>query len=76
MANHADRGRASRYRQRAQQLAASAEHIRDESDRRYALSLSATFEHAADLIAPKQADPFDEAQPQKTTPKGVYARRA
>ena len=44
--------RAAAYRQRAQQLSETANHLRDECDRRHMLDQAATFERAADALAP------------------------
>jgi len=55
--------RAAIYRQRAQELTESARQPRDECDRRHLLDQAATFERAADALAPPPpvrhlADPF------------------
>jgi hypothetical protein len=55
--------RAAIYRQRAQELTESARQPRDECDRRHLLDRAATFERAADALAPPPpvrhlADPF------------------
>ena len=44
--------RAAIYRQRAQELSESAKQPRDECDRRHMLDQAATFERAADALAP------------------------
>jgi hypothetical protein len=44
--------RAAIYRQRAQELTASARQPRDECDRKHRLDQAATFERAADALAP------------------------
>ena len=49
--------RAAVYRQRAHELSESAKHLRDECDRRHMLDQAATFERAADALAPPPADP-------------------
>ena len=46
--------RAAIYRQRAQELSESAKQLRDECDRRHMLDQAATFERAADALAPRQ----------------------
>ncbi len=49
--------RAAVYRERAQQLAESARQLRDECDRRHMLDQAATFERAADALAPPPPAP-------------------
>ena len=44
--------RAAIYRQRAQQLTETAKDLRDEVDRRHLRDLAATFQRAADAMAP------------------------
>ena len=44
--------RAAIYRQRAQELTESAKQLRDECDRKHMLDQAATFERAADALAP------------------------
>ena len=46
--------RAAICRQRAHELSESAKHLRDECDRRHMLDQAATFERAADALAPRQ----------------------
>jgi len=57
---HAQR-RAGQYRQRAQELTAAAAQPRDECDRRHMLDQAATFERAADALAPLPAPPPEPA---------------
>jgi hypothetical protein len=45
--------RAAIYRQRAQQLSEAAKQPRDECDRRHMLDQAATFQRAADAMAPQ-----------------------
>ena len=46
--------RAAIYRQRAQELTESAKQLRDECDRKHMLDQAATFERAADALAPER----------------------
>ena len=49
--------RAAIYRQRAHELSESAKQPRDECDRRHMLDQAATFERAADALAPPPEPP-------------------
>jgi hypothetical protein len=46
--------RASVYRQRAQQLTETAAQLRDDVDRKHLRDLAATFQRAADAMAPPE----------------------
>ena len=54
--------RAAVYRQRAQELAESARQPRDECDRKHLLDQAATFERAADALAPPPPAPHLSAK--------------
>ena len=49
--------RAAIYRQRAQELTEAARQLRDECDRKHMLDQAATFERAADALAPPPPEP-------------------
>ena len=49
--------RASIYRQRALELSETAKQLRDADDRRHLRDPAATFQRAADAIAPLPAEP-------------------
>jgi hypothetical protein len=63
--------RAAIYRQRALELTESAKQLRDECDRRHMLDQAATFQRAADAMAPPDEKPDD---PQVQTPWRRYVR--